>query len=148
MPVSSCPECGSTAHTTGKGTVDGEDVTSGNARTANMSGRTQSYNSKRAQCAVLPTGDGRNLDNEPRCVQQPPFSVERVGLLRSFLTDAITATSDILAVRAHLRFVDRIRREYTNVDLRDMAAAVLAFRHTSSSQTIDHRLSDGDDTND
>ncbi|WP_323677297.1 hypothetical protein [Halorubellus sp. PRR65] len=73
--------------------------------------------------------------------------MERVGLLRAFLSDAFTATGHILAVRAHLRFVDRIRCEYTNVDLRDMAAAVLAFRHTSSSQTIDHRLSDSDDTN-
>ena len=73
--------------------------------------------------------------------------MERIGLLRSFLTDAITTTSHIFTVRTHLRFVDRIRSKYTNVDLRDMAAAVLAFRHTSSSQTIDHRLSDSDDTN-
>uniref|UniRef100_UPI001C4E4AF6 hypothetical protein n=1 Tax=Halobacterium hubeiense TaxID=1407499 RepID=UPI001C4E4AF6 len=65
--------------------------------------------------------------------------MERVGLLRSFLTDAITATGHILTVRTHLRLIDRIRGEYTNVDLRDMTAAVLAFRHTSSSQTIDHR---------
>jgi hypothetical protein len=71
--------------------------------------------------------------------------VERVGLLRSFFTGAVTATSHILAVRTHLRFVDRIGGKYTNVDLRDVAAAVLAFRHTSSSQTIDHRLSDSDD---
>jgi len=65
--------------------------------------------------------------------------------LGSFLTDAITATSHILTVRTHLRFVYRIRSKYTNVDLRNIAATVLAFRHTSSSQTIDHRPSDSDD---
>lgn len=46
---------------------------SGNARTANMSGPTQSYNAKRAQCAVLPTGDGRDLNNEPIEFTRPCF---------------------------------------------------------------------------
>lgn len=66
-----------------------------------------------------------------------------IGLC-SFLTGTFTATSHILTVWTHLRFVDRIRCEYTNVDFRNMAAAVLAFRHTSSSQTISHRSSDSD----